>query len=285
MRVRSAIGRILLGIAAGTLALPAVAAAGGTGGSTAPTGATGPAAGSQPAASTTGAIVVAPASLMRGQDAVVTGTLPAAAYRTVWLQVRSSAHVWRTVASASAGASGAFTVSWLTSRAGDLALRVASPVLATPAAASARSPLSVTPVGRLAVFAPVVATWYGPGFYGNHTACGETLTRRIVGVADRTLPCGTAVSVTYGGRTLTLPVIDRGPYSGPATLDLTSAAAQELGITETVGVGMLSRKGPPLAPTNYYAPGTGSTGATGSPGATGATGPTSTAGGATAPAS
>ena len=136
-------------------------------------------------------------------------------------------------------------------------------MLATPAAATARSPLSVTPVGRLAVFAPVVATWYGPGFYGNHTACGETLTRRIVGVADRRLPCGTAVTLRYGGRTLTLPVIDRGPYSGAASLDLTSAAAQELGITETVSVGMLSRKGPPLAPTNYYAPGTGSTGATG----------------------
>ena len=277
MRVRSAIGRILLGIAAGALALPAVAAAVGTGGAPAPTGATGSAAGTAPA-STAGAIVVAPASLMRGQGAVVTGVLPAAADRTVWLQVRSSPHRWRTVAIAPADTSGAFTISWLTSRAGELVLRVASPVLATPAAAGARGPLSVTPVGRLAVFAPVVATWYGPGFYAHHTACGETLTHQIVGVADRTLPCGTAVSVTYGGRTLTLPVIDRGPYSGPATLDLTSAAAQELGITETVGVGMLARKGPPLAPTYYYAPGTGATGTTG------ATGPTSIAGGATAPA-
>jgi hypothetical protein len=277
VRVRSAIGRTLLGIAAGALALPAVSASAATGGATAPSGSPGSAPGTPPA-STAGAIVVAPASVMRGQGAIVTGTLPAAG-RTVWLQVRSAEHVWMTVASAPAGASGAFTISWLTSRTGELALRVASPVLATRAAVGARSPLSVTPVGDLAVFAPVVATWYGPGFYGNHTACGETLTRQIVGVADRTLPCGTPVSVTYAGRTLTLPVIDRGPYSGAATLDLTSAAAQELGVTETVGVGMLARKGPALAPTDYFAPGTGSTGTTG------VTGPTSTAGGATAPPS
>ena len=276
MRVRSAIGRTLLGIATGALALPAIAAAGATGGATAQTGPASPTVGSGPAA-TTGAIVVAPASVIRGQGTLVTGMLPAAAGRTVWLQVRSAPHLWTTVASASAGTAGAFTIPWQTSRAGELALRVASPVLATRAAATARSPLSATPVGRLAVFDPVVATWYGPGFYGNHTACGETLTHQIVGVADRTLPCGTPVTVTYEGRTLTLPVIDRGPYSGAATLDLTSAAAQELGITETVDIGMLARKGPALAPTDYFAPGTGSTGATGS------TSTTSIAGGATAP--
>ena len=48
--------------------------------------------------------------------------------------------------------------------------------------------------------------------------------------------------------TLVVPVIDRGPYSGAATLDLTHGAALELGITETVSVGMLSLGGPPLAP-------------------------------------
>ena len=266
-------GRTLLGIAAGALALPAIAAAGGTGGAAAPTGPAGLTVGTGPAAST-GAIVVAPATVIRGQSALVTGMLPAAAGRTVWLQVRSAPHLWTTVASASAGTTGAFTIPWLTSRSGELALRVASSVLATRAAVTARSSLSATPVGRLAVFDPVVATWYGPGFYGNHTACGEALTRQIVGVADRTLPCGTPVTVTYDGRTLTLPVVDRGPYSGAATLDLTSAAAQELGITETVDVGMLARKGPALTPTDYYAPGTG---------ATGTTGTTTTAGGATAP--
>src|SRR5215471_7928543 len=37
------------------------------------------------------------------------------------------------------------------------------------------------------------ATWYGPGLYGNKTACGETLLPNTIGVAHRSLPCGTTV--------------------------------------------------------------------------------------------
>src|SRR5947208_2000480 len=57
-----------------------------------------------------------------------------------------------------------------------------------------------------------LATWFGPGFYGQRTACGQTLTPAVVGVANRTLPCGTLVRFGYKGRTATVPVIDRGPY-------------------------------------------------------------------------
>ena len=96
--------------------------------------------------------------------------------------------------------------------------------------------MTATPQATLAVYKQILATWYGPGFYGNRTACGEKLTRYIVGLADRTLPCGTPVSLSYNGRTLTLPVIDRGPYANGATIDLTHAAAQELGVTQTVPV-------------------------------------------------
>jgi len=81
-----------------------------------------------------------------------------------------------------------------------------------------------------------IATWFGPGFYGKQTACGQTLTPAVVGVANRTLPCGTLVSVTYDGHSLTVPVLDRGPYSHHASWDLTSGAAQALGITETVRI-------------------------------------------------
>jgi len=82
-----------------------------------------------------------------------------------------------------------------------------------------------------------IATWFGPGFYGNKTACGQTLTPSVVGVANRTLPCGTLVKVTYDGRALTVPVLDRGPYSHiSADWDLTAGAAQSLGITETVRI-------------------------------------------------
>lgn len=79
-----------------------------------------------------------------------------------------------------------------------------------------------------------LATWFGPGLFGNQTACGQVLTRRLVGLANRTLPCGTLVKVSFRGRALTLPVVDRGPY-GPlhASFDLTQAAARMLHMTET----------------------------------------------------
>jgi rare lipoprotein A (peptidoglycan hydrolase) len=73
------------------------------------------------------------------------------------------------------------------------------------------------------------ATWYGPGFYGNRTACGKVLRTTTVGVAHRTLPCGTKVTFAYHGRYIVAPVIDRGPYSGGYTFDLTSAASEALG--------------------------------------------------------
>jgi len=82
-----------------------------------------------------------------------------------------------------------------------------------------------------------LATWFGPGFYGKQTACGQTLLPTVVGVANRTLPCGTLIKVTYGSRTVTLPVLDRGPYGGiGAEWDLTAGAAEALDITETVHI-------------------------------------------------
>lgn len=83
---------------------------------------------------------------------------------------------------------------------------------------------------------PQIATWFGPGFYGKQTACGQTMSPVIVGVANRTLPCGTLVLVNYKGHQLTVPVIDRGPYAHGATWDLTWGAASALTITETVRV-------------------------------------------------
>jgi rare lipoprotein A len=93
-----------------------------------------------------------------------------------------------------------------------------------PAASSA----SVRPTG--------IATWFGPGFYGHKTACGQTLMPAVVGVANRTLPCGTLIRVSYGGRAVTVPVLDRGPYAHGADWDLTAGAARALGVTETVRI-------------------------------------------------
>jgi rare lipoprotein A (peptidoglycan hydrolase) len=85
-----------------------------------------------------------------------------------------------------------------------------------------------------------IATWFGPGFYGQTTACGQTLTPEVVGVANRTLPCGTLVRVGYNGHALTLPVLDRGPYSHiGADWDLTAGAAVAL---DMVDVGWISTR-------------------------------------------
>jgi rare lipoprotein A len=119
---------------------------------------------------------------------------------------------------------------------------------ATACAASGASALADTPAtgatggasptpARTKVHKTGIATWFGPGFYGQATACGQTLTPAVVGVANRTLPCGTLVKVTYKGHALVVPVLDRGPYANHADWDLTAGAAQALDITETVRIG------------------------------------------------
>lgn len=73
------------------------------------------------------------------------------------------------------------------------------------------------------------ATWYGPGFYGRRTACGQVLKPGTLGVAHRTLPCGTAVKLYYGGRFVVARVIDRGPYTRGNAFDLANGTRQALG--------------------------------------------------------
>jgi rare lipoprotein A len=65
----------------------------------------------------------------------------------------------------------------------------------------------------------------------------------MIGVAHRTLPCGTQVQIAYRGRTIVVPVIDRGPFANGADWDLTQAAAEELGMAGTSHIGAM-----PLAP-------------------------------------
>jgi peptidoglycan lytic transglycosylase len=95
-----------------------------------------------------------------------------------------------------------------------------------------------------------IATWFGPGFYGQKTACGQTMTPVVVGVANRTLRCGTLVRVTYRGHALVLPVIDRGPYAhNGASWDLTAGAANALEVSETVRVSIRVVGSTPNIPT------------------------------------
>jgi rare lipoprotein A (peptidoglycan hydrolase) len=73
------------------------------------------------------------------------------------------------------------------------------------------------------------ASWYGgTTMWGRHTACGQTLRPTTIGVANKTLPCGTPVKFVWRGRSVVAPVIDRGPYIKGRSWDLTSAAAEAL---------------------------------------------------------
>ena len=77
------------------------------------------------------------------------------------------------------------------------------------------------------------ATWYGPGFYGQRTACGVKLRPWTLGVAHKKLPCGTRVTFFYHGVFKTVPVIDRGPFASGLSWDLTAAAARTLEFRST----------------------------------------------------
>jgi hypothetical protein len=80
---------------------------------------------------------------------------------------------------------------------------------------------------------PRKTTLFGPGLYGNRTACGQTLRRRSHGVAHRTLPCGRRFPIAHAGRITIVSVIDRGPHSGGVDLDLTMHAARKLRMRTT----------------------------------------------------
>ena len=82
-------------------------------------------------------------------------------------------------------------------------------------------------------------SWYGPGFYGNGGACGmygaNGLDNQDIGVAHRTLPCGTKVTFRYNGRTVVTTVKDRGPYVAGRIFDMTKGLCEALGHCFTGG--------------------------------------------------
>src|SRR5919199_3431966 len=198
------------------------------------------------AQSSGGGTLAADPLALRGQVTRLRGVLPGVAPgATVHIQRLDPAAGWVAEASGAAGAGGAFVVRWRPRVVGRFTVRA----VAAGAAARAATAAPTTPG---TVYRPAVATWYGPGLYGHHTACGQVLSHAIMGVAHRTLPCGTPVEIGFAGRTVTVPVIDRGPFTNGARYDLTSATAQAVGLTETSTIGVMPQRGatmePPLAP-------------------------------------
>jgi rare lipoprotein A len=83
-----------------------------------------------------------------------------------------------------------------------------------------------------------MGSWYGPGYYGHRTACGQILNASSMWAAHKTLPCGTSIRVTnlQTGKTIVVRVEDRGPYVQGWIVDLTSPAAQAIGMRSTIPV-------------------------------------------------
>ena len=148
---------------------------------------------------------------------------------------------WAQASTATVAADGSYLARWKADVLGVLRIRA---VVQNPGQATAAS---ASPEVGVTVYRQALATWYGPGFYGRNTACGLTMTHALMGVAHKTLACGTPVAVSYKGRRVTVPVVDRGPFANGAKYDLTSAAAQALNFTVTDRVGVL-KAGPPPAP-------------------------------------
>ena len=142
---------------------------------------------------------------------------------------------WVATAQATVAGDGTFRAVWHVNHIGRFELRAV--ILGSATAASDTSP---SPTVTITALRPARATFYGPGFWGKRTACGQKLERSTLGVANRTLPCGTQVALEYNGRMITVPVIDRGPYGTGADWDLTEATASALGMQETETIGAVS---------------------------------------------
>ncbi|HEY1456972.1 MAG TPA: septal ring lytic transglycosylase RlpA family protein [Solirubrobacteraceae bacterium] len=177
---------------------------------------------------------------LEGHTLAFAGQAPARdARRTITIErYDKSTGNWIAAASAPINAHGAFRVNWRTNLAGRVSVR-ALVLQGAHARAAASENSDSSQAAEITIYRPAIATYFGTGFYGQKTACGQTLKPQVIGVANRTLPCGTLIEVSYAARRLTLPVIDRGPYANGASWDLTEAAARSLDIAETVRIGTL----------------------------------------------
>lgn len=214
------------------LVAPAAAQDPPTGG--APAGGSGPATKSRVVVVTDGSFTVsAREDAMMGRRARVRGSVPRSeAGRTLAVQRLDARKGWVQVATTTVDGNGDFLARWRADRSGRISLRAV--LLGTGARAAASSPQL-----GLTVYRPATSTWYGPGFYGRRTACGQRMSRTLLGVAHRRLPCGTKVALLYRGRTLTVPVVDRGPFRRGTRWDLTAATAEALGFRYTDRVGAM----------------------------------------------
>ncbi len=104
-------------------------------------------------------------------------------------------------------------------------------LLATVGACSSAGRPAVRPGRQVS---SVVASWYGPGYHGRHTASGEVYDMHGLTAAHKTLPFGTRLKVTHvhNQRSVVVKINDRGPFIRGRDLDLSYGAAQALGMVD-----------------------------------------------------
>jgi rare lipoprotein A len=162
-------------------------------------------------------------NVLASHTSTIAGVLrPGLAGRSVALQALG-AHGWSTLASTRTGRAGRFRVRYTPRRAGSERVRLRF-------AGDASDPAARRVLGRLNVYRLAGASWYGGG---GGLACGGQLTSATMGVANKTLPCGSLVTLRYGERTVRVRVIDRGPYVAGREFDLTEATKRALGFGDT----------------------------------------------------
>jgi hypothetical protein len=165
-------------------------------------------------------------TVIAGRRVVVRGVLhPSGAGRAVSLQVGRPGG-WTTVDHDRTDGKGRYVLAWRATKTGTKRVRVHFG--GTRELSSARHLAGMTRIYRRAF-----VSWYGPGLYGQHLACGGTLSAGTLGVAHKSLPCGTKVTLHYKGRTVRVPVVDRGPYVAGREFDLTAATKRKLGFGST----------------------------------------------------
>jgi peptidoglycan lytic transglycosylase len=162
-------------------------------------------------------------NVLDGHPATVIGTLrPGLPGKAVALQMLGR-HGWRTLTRTLTGVQGRFKLRYIPRQTGSELVRLRFVGDASDLGAQRR-------LGRLNIYHLAGASWYGGG---GQTACGASLTSSTQGVANKTLPCGTLVTLRYRGHTVRVPVIDRGPYVEGREFDLTEATKQALGFGDT----------------------------------------------------
>lgn len=140
---------------------------------------------------------------------------------------------WRTVDRDVVARGGRFHLETKVRRTGDLLARVRVVGTSKVEGDSER-------VARVHGFRAAYASYYGPGLYGGPLACGGRLGPGTIGVAHKSLPCGTKLTLRVGHREVRARVIDRGPYVGNREFDLTTATRNALGFGD-VGTVLVDR--------------------------------------------